>query len=54
MKGGQERPECAVGAVNLLRRFAIEVLKSSEPLELPPYIHRLDGSARRPSMGEGR
>ncbi len=33
---GQERPDCEVGAANLLRRIAIEILKARPSLELPP------------------
>ena len=38
-EGGQERPECLVGAQNLLRRFCMEHLQYlalSGPLTLPP------------------
>jgi hypothetical protein len=36
-EGGQERPECEVGAANLLRRLAIEVLRARSRLEIPPW-----------------
>ncbi len=35
-EASQERPECFAGAVNLLRRLAIEHLQESAPLLLPP------------------
>lgn len=38
-EGGQERPECEVGAANLLRRLAIELLRARPRLELPLW-HR--------------
>lgn len=41
-EGGQERPECAVGAANLLRRVAIDVLKAAAPLELPTFRRHLE------------
>lgn len=33
----QERPECLVGATNLLRRLAIELLQASPHISLPEY-----------------
>lgn len=36
-EASQERPECIAGAVNLLRRLAIEHLYSLAPLQLPVY-----------------
>jgi hypothetical protein len=36
-EAGQERPECAAGAINMLRRFAVEYLQHLKPLMLPPY-----------------
>lgn len=36
-EAGQERPECHAGAMNMLRRLAIEYLKLREVLLLPPY-----------------
>lgn len=35
---GQERPQCLVGAVNLLHRITVEDLQAAAPLELPPYV----------------
>ncbi len=34
---GQERPECEAGAVNMLRRLAMEYLHKQQPLQLPVY-----------------
>lgn len=42
-EGGQERPECSVGATNLLRRLAIEYLKQRPSLEPPAYRHVING-----------
>ena len=36
-EAGQERPECMVGALNLLRRLAIEATMQRPPLALPDY-----------------
>lgn len=36
-EASQERPECLAGALNLLRRFAIEFLRSQGVPVLPPY-----------------
>jgi hypothetical protein len=36
-EASQERPECFAGAVNLLRRLAIEDLQQRDVLTLPPY-----------------
>jgi hypothetical protein len=36
-EASQERPECLVGALNLLRRFSIEFLRSQGTPVLPPY-----------------
>lgn len=33
----QEHPECAVGAVNLVHRIAVEFLRESGVIQLPPY-----------------
>lgn len=35
---GQERPECVVGAVNLIRRIAVDLLRSEPLFELPAYV----------------
>lgn len=36
-EAGQERPECEAGAVNMLRRLAVEYLRSRPTLALPRY-----------------
>ena len=36
-EASQERPECLIGAANLLRRLAIEHLHTAEHIQLPPY-----------------
>jgi hypothetical protein len=36
-ESGQERPECHAGAINMLRRLAIEHLSKREDLRLPMY-----------------
>jgi len=36
-EGGQERPECEAGAINMLRRLAVEHLQGRDVLELPRY-----------------
>lgn len=38
-EAGQDRPECLVGAVNLVHRIAVEFLRESGVLQLPPYEH---------------
>lgn len=40
-EGGQERPECEAGAINMLRRLAVEHLQTLEVLELPRYSERV-------------
>jgi hypothetical protein len=40
-EGAQERPECLAGALNLLRRLAIQNLQRRHPLELPRYRQRV-------------
>lgn len=50
-EAGQERPECAAGAINMLRRFAVEHLRHSEALTLPPYRVTVWSS---PQAGGGR
>jgi len=40
-EGRQERPECLVGAVNLLHRLAVEYLMSGADLTLPRYSQRV-------------
>ena len=41
-EGGQERPECEVGAANLLRRLAIGVLRSQQVV-IPNFRQRFGG-----------
>jgi len=50
-EAGQERPECAAGAVNMLRRFAVEHLQRREAFKLPPYRVTVWSS---PKAGGGR
>ena len=40
-EGGQERPECEAGAINMLRRLAVEYLRGQQTLELPPFRERV-------------
>jgi len=40
-EGGQERPECEAGAINMLRRLAVEYLRGQPTLELPPFRERV-------------
>lgn len=47
-EASQERPECLVGAMNLLRRFSIEFLRSQGTPVLPPYRFEV---SRRLSSG---
>lgn len=44
-ESGQERPECHVGAANMLRRLAVEHLASRDPIVLPPYRVTLRASS---------
>lgn len=39
-EGRQERPECLVGAVNLLHRLAVDYLRSGADLTFPRYMQR--------------
>lgn len=36
-EASQERPECLIGAANLLRRLSIEQLQMAQHIDLPPY-----------------
>jgi hypothetical protein len=45
-ESSQERPECVVGAINLLRRLATEYLMSEPKLRLPVYRQTLSRPAR--------
>jgi hypothetical protein len=40
-EGGQERPECEAGAINMLRRLAVEYLRGQPTLDLPPCRERV-------------
>ncbi|MEO8124444.1 MAG: competence protein CoiA family protein [Burkholderiales bacterium] len=40
-EGGQERPECEAGAINMLRRLAVEYLRAQPALEFPQYRERV-------------
>ncbi|MDO8278606.1 MAG: competence protein CoiA family protein [Burkholderiaceae bacterium] len=45
---GQERPDCVVGAINLLRRLGVDYLNQLAHLDLPVYTERVvEGSSRR-------
>ena len=44
-EGGQERPECHAGAMNMLRRLAIEHLAKRANLLLPPYRTKVRSTA---------
>jgi hypothetical protein len=47
---GQERPDCIVGAVNLLRRLGVEYLNQLADLALPIYTEQIfEGPERRVS-----
>lgn len=48
----QERPECFAGAVNLLRRLAIQVLCESTHLALPPLRLSVSTKAPLPALTE--
>lgn len=48
----QERPACLVGAVNLLRRTAIEWLQAQEHLPLPEYVQAVTSAPPLPSVTE--
>lgn len=39
--GGQERPECKAGAVNMLHRLAVELLRQRTTLNLPRYEQKV-------------
>jgi len=48
----QERPECLTGAINLLRRTAIEWLQGLPGLRLPEYIRSVTSTPPLPSVRE--
>ena len=45
-EGSQERVECEVGALNMLRRVAAEMLQRGATPELPPYTQRVFGKSQ--------
>jgi len=51
-EGSQERPECYAGAVNLLRRLAIEHLQQFEVFNFPPYRVRVTTAPPLPVLQE--
>ena len=42
-EGSQERVECEVGALNMLRRIVAEMLQRCRTMELPPYTQQVTG-----------
>lgn len=38
---GQERPECLAGALNLLRRLALQILSTSSPFPIPAHLEHV-------------
>jgi hypothetical protein len=48
----QERPECEAGAMNMLRRLAVEHLRAQPRLELPPYTERVTARSERRQFSE--
>ena len=51
-EASQERPECIAGAMNLLRRVAIEQLQARETLVLPAYREVVVANGAAPNMSE--
>jgi hypothetical protein len=51
-EAGQERPECEAGAMNMLRRLAVEHLRVQPRLELPPYVERVSARSKRRDFSE--
>lgn len=51
-EASQERPDCLAGAVNLLRRLAIEQLRDGPPLSLPPYRRVVSTRLPLPMLSE--
>ena len=45
-EGSQERVECEVGALNMLRRVAAEMLQRGKTPELPPYTQQVIGKSQ--------
>lgn len=51
-EAGQERPECEAGALNMLRRLAVEHLRAQPRLELPRYKQRVSARSERTRYSE--
>ena len=51
-EAGQERPECEAGAMNMLRRLAVEHLRSQPRIELPRYNERVSVRSERRHFAE--
>ena len=51
-EASQERPDCIVGAMNLLRRVAIESLRARESLALPAYRETVQAEPSASKMSE--
>lgn len=51
-EGSQERVECEVGALNMLRRVAAELLQRGRTPELPPYTQQVTGKSQYRVMTE--
>lgn len=51
-EASQERPDCLAGAVNLLRRLAIEQLRDTPILTLPPFRRVVSTQLPLPTLSE--
>lgn len=51
-ESGQERPECEAGAMNMLRRLAVEHLRAQPRFELPRYNERVSVRSERRQFSE--
>lgn len=51
-EAGQERPECEAGAMNMLRRLAVEHLRAQPRLQLPRYAERVSVRSERRQFSE--
>ena len=51
-EAGQERPECEAGAMNMLRRLAVEHLRVQPCLDLPRYTERVTVHSERRQLFE--
>lgn len=51
-EASQERPDCLAGAVNLLRRLAIEQLRDAPPLTLPTFRRLVSTKLPLPKLSE--